>query len=173
MSVIPRKLPHTYALWQGEVNKNGLASKTIHTTELASASKMGYTQFLLLRVLWQIHKTKDRGAPILPERLTQFLSKANEMLANFQSWKSYLGSFQGRIPEGSFAVVRYYQLIAAKTEQNTRPDSFDTPIAKRTRHQLQGISSQISKLQLNPATPSKKPVKEFPTPIVDEVLDEE
>lgn len=119
---------------------------------------MRYEQFLLLRVLW---KEEPSGQfRTLPKQLSQHLAKAEKMLAAYQSWSVYCNSFgRPKIPEGSFAVACHYQMQAASNRGTIRPNIFDTPIAKRTRAQL---------ILEPPETPSKKPTKLFPTPIVDE-----
>lgn len=141
MSAIPAFLPNNYATWKNAATQNNLSGKTVHTLELASGSKIGYEQYLLLRVLWVVHDQGVAGLR-LPEKLRRLLPRANDMLASFKSWKTYHSSFQNsRMTEGSFAIARYYQLLAANTRETTRPNSFDTPIAKRTRYQMQAMVS--------------------------------
>lgn len=157
-------------MWSNAVTRRNLQGKTVHTAELASGSKIGYDQFLLLRVLWKPGTSEIR----IPE-VNKFLPKANELLANYVSWKTYCDSFSTpRAPEGSFAVARHYQKMAANSDENTRPNTFVTPIAKRTRHKLRENIPDISKLQLvTPRTPEMKAVKPPQTPDVSSSIDDD
>lgn len=57
---LQKQLPETPGQWHKLLAKLGLEKSTIHTVDLASASKIGLDQFLLLRVLWKKHeKRKD------------------------------------------------------------------------------------------------------------------
>lgn len=49
----PDEAPKTAQDWCNEVKPRELEDTTIHSTALSSASKFGFEQFLLLRVLWK------------------------------------------------------------------------------------------------------------------------
>ncbi|GES58157.1 hypothetical protein BO78DRAFT_426928 [Aspergillus terreus] len=170
---VPIGLPSNREDWLDEVNNRKLVGRTIHAADLASGSKIGYDQFLLLRVLWVSHKRVS-----VPERISDFLPSALELLAGCQSWKTYCDSFgTPKIPEGTFAMARHYQMKAANSKGNTRPDTFDTPIALRTRNMLKEQTTRVSRLHLD-ETPSKRSTNPPQTPVLppsddDSVLDDE
>lgn len=135
-------LPKTPGQWHTLIAQRGLEKSTIHTIDLASASKIGIDQFLLLRVLW---KERQKAQDLIKfVGLQDWMKKAQKELLGLQSWSKYCSSFGAgkQIPEGTFAIVRHYQLEAAKTDGTPTPTMFDTPIARRTRGQL------LSKVQL-------------------------
>lgn len=148
-------LPADRTEWEKAVKGQELDKETIHGAELVSGSKIGYKQFLLLRVLWKVQSSLKT----LPERIKKLIPEATAMLADYPSWKTYCNGFGKSInPEGNFTIVRYYQQMAAHTKGNIRPSTFDTPIALRTRNKLKEKVFDVSKLQLNsPKTPSTNP----------------
>ncbi|PLB45039.1 hypothetical protein P170DRAFT_513116 [Aspergillus steynii IBT 23096] len=148
-------LPFDFLTWQDAVKKHDLVGQTVHTAELASASKMTYEQFLLLRILWITHLGIHRFR--LPPVLEPHLIQANKLLAESQSWTQYCKSIKAaRTTEGSFAIARHYQIKADNTKGHLRPDSFDTPIAMRTRSHTRKLEQEFKTLQLN-QTPTKAP----------------
>ncbi|KKK12765.1 hypothetical protein P175DRAFT_0163601 [Aspergillus ochraceoroseus IBT 24754] len=159
-----QEVPSNREEWEFFVKERKLEGKTIHGAELASGSKIGYDQYLLLRIIWVEHLVDVS----FPERISKLLPKAAEMLAQFPSWKTYCDSFSKKEnPEGSFAVARHYQQMAANSRGNIRPNSFETPIALRTRSKRNNKVPDISKLQLNPSkTPQKKQTKPPETPVI-------
>lgn len=146
------------------VKSKGLEGKTVHAAELASGSKIGINQHLLLRVLWKDHLSNLS----LPEGIKKLLPKARELLEGYESWAKYLESFGTTVnPQSTFTLARHYQQDAANSRENTRPNSFDTPVALRTRGKQMGKAPDISKLQLNPPkTPSGKQRKPPKTPVL-------
>ncbi|CAI7564972.1 unnamed protein product [Penicillium glandicola] len=134
MSVSTKTLPRTAKEWHSKMASRNMEKKTIHGTDIASASKIDLDQFLLLRVLWkpyenpaEIHKTLDiQSAKV----------RAAEMLRGYKSWSTYCNSFErkGGLPEGTFAIARHYQLEVVKTKDYADPRIFHTPIANRTRN---------------------------------------
>jgi hypothetical protein len=126
-------LPETPGEWHKLLAKRGLEKGTIHTVDLASASKIGLVQFFLLRVLWKKHEKRKDVINFLG--LQDWVKKAQKELLGLQPWSTYCSSFgiSKRIPEGTFAIVRHYRLHAAKTDGTPTPTMFDTPIDKRTR----------------------------------------
>lgn len=169
MSLIPPTLPASYPDWQLAVDNHDLAAKTVHTAELASASKMNFLQFLLLRVVWKTHETKSPTR--LPAKVKEWIPRAKELLNGLSSWKTYLSSFRRTDnPEGTFSIARHYQIQAARTKGAIRPESFDTPIAKRTRSHDPDLASKMKDLQLK--TPTKKPEEPPQTPTLDSFDDQ-
>ncbi|KAJ6189228.1 hypothetical protein N7519_004136 [Penicillium mononematosum] len=126
--------------------KSDLEEKTIHDQELLSASKIGYKQFLLLRVTWKIHKA-DTIVNELATKDKDWIQKAKKKLLSYQSWATYCESVElaeerssegsgepsKATPEGNFAIVRHYQREVTKSKPEVNPQAFDTPIAARTR----------------------------------------
>lgn len=55
MTDVPGQLPVDYTSWKKDVNKRNLSKKMIRALKLASYSKIGYSQFLLLHVFWKVH----------------------------------------------------------------------------------------------------------------------
>ncbi|PYI09929.1 hypothetical protein BO78DRAFT_426928 [Aspergillus sclerotiicarbonarius CBS 121057] len=168
----PDSLPSTRKEWETKVTERKLGGQTIHAAELASGPKIGYDQFLLLRVLWV---TYGLGVS-LPKTINGLLPRAVEMLADYPSWKTYCDNFNdSKNPEGSFSVARHYQKMAANSKGNIRPNTFDTPVALRTRSKRNVQVPDISKLQLNPPeTPTKLPQTPVLSPAEDDwVLDDE
>lgn len=148
------KLPKTPVEWHTLIAHRGLEKSTIHTVDLASASKIGLDQFLLLRVLW---KKKPRKDLIKFLEIQGWMRKAQKELLGLQSWSKYCNSFGAgeRNPEGTFAIVRHYQIEATKTDGTPTPTMFDTPIAKRTRGQrVQQIQLEMRNMHLS--TPTRK-----------------
>ncbi|RAL00861.1 uncharacterized protein BO80DRAFT_425257 [Aspergillus ibericus CBS 121593] len=164
MSGASGNIPSNQEEWENFVKRRNLKGKTVHAAELASGSKIGYDQYLLLRVLWVDHRSNLS----LPEEISKLLPKAAEMLAGCESWKKYRGSFgKTENPEGSFAVARHYQQMAADSREKIRPNSFDTPVARRTRSHYSKGAPDISTLQLNPPkTPPGKQTKLPETPVL-------
>ena len=66
---LPDDLPANARQWHEQVSQRKLTGQTVHGRGLASASQMGYEQFLLLRVLWKITLPEKLGM----ERLLRFL----------------------------------------------------------------------------------------------------
>ncbi|KAE8406285.1 hypothetical protein BDV37DRAFT_269932 [Aspergillus pseudonomiae] len=163
MADVPSKLPVDYSTWQDAVKAHGLVGKTVHTAELASASKMDFKQFLLLRVLWKLHLGNRLSS--LPPVLEPYHTQATILLNKSQSWASYCSSIvNGENPEGSFAIARHYQVKAANNGKCMRPDSFDTPVAKRTRsYTRRNLEEEFRNLQVD-ETPSKSltPISQMP-----------
>lgn len=149
------RLHETPRQWHELIAQRGLEQSSIHTVDLASASKIGLDQFLLLRVLWRKHeKTKDL---IKFLGLHDWIKEAQKELLGLQSWSTYCSNFDTSkcIPDGTFAVVRHYQLEAAKADGTPTPTMFDTPIARRTRGQLlQQVQSKLRNTYLS--TPTTK-----------------
>lgn len=116
---------------------------------------MALDQYLLLRVLWKEHR--DRRTPNSFLGLQKWITLAESKLANYRSWSTYCDNFETNkpIPEGNFALVRYYQLEVTQTRRTASPEAFDTPIAKRTRSQtLKQVRSGMGNLYLE--SPIKK-----------------
>lgn len=139
-------------------------------TDFASASKMTYKQFLLLRVLWVSSRpTKTNVKTALPARICSRFQKMEKALEKSDLWARYIKSIPyDYIPDCTFSIPRYCQILANKDNRgSTRPDSFDTPVAKRTRSHHEpavGISRIFQDMQL--ATPSKPTRVLFQTPIM-------
>lgn len=154
MTGIPSKLPANHRMWQKVIKAHNLVDKTVHTAELASASKIEFRQFLLLCVLWKT-RIGDRLTR-LPSVLEPYHTQARVLLDESQSWASYCSGIEkGETPEGTFAIARYYQMKAATGGKHMRPDSFDTPVAKRTRsHTMRSLEQDFRNLQAD-ETPSK------------------
>lgn len=152
----PDEAPTTAQDWRNEVKPLELEDTTIHSTALSSASKFGFEQFLLLRVLWK----QRPPVSILPlAEMKAWVPQATEMLAQYKSWATYCNSFrsQAESPEGTFAIAKYYQREVANTEDRADPDAFATPISSRTRAGMNQVSNGMAGLSLEPPeTPTKK-----------------
>ncbi|PKY02228.1 hypothetical protein P168DRAFT_329186 [Aspergillus campestris IBT 28561] len=172
MADLPSKLPANPGEWHKAVKEHNLVGKTVHTAELASASKIEFRQFLLLRVLWNPRV----GAHLfrLPPVLNKYHAQAKELLATSQSWADYCSGIKsGQNPEGIFSIARHYQIKAATGGENMRPDSFDTPVAKRTRsHATKNLAEALRGFQID-KTPSKTPIPVPQTPKIDSSSDDE
>ncbi|PLB38958.1 uncharacterized protein BDW47DRAFT_18344 [Aspergillus candidus] len=172
MTDLPSKLPDNYRTWQDAVKAHNLVGKTVHTAELVSASKIEFKQFLLLRVLWD-PRIGDQLTD-LPLALKKYHAQAKEMLATSQSWADYCSGIKnGETPEGSFSIARHYQIKAATGGENMRPDSFDTPVAMRTRsHTTRNLAEALREFHID-RTPSKNPIPVPQTPNLEESSDDE
>ncbi|PKY07859.1 hypothetical protein P168DRAFT_300669 [Aspergillus campestris IBT 28561] len=150
--------------WSDAVVKHRLGGQSIHSAELASASKMGFNQFLLCRVLW--HKHTEHRSLSTKLQIKDSLKHAGKMLEELKSWSTYLDSFQSTkfIPEGTFAIPRKHQLEVETTKLEADPASFNTPIAARTRSKTQRSLNYEQ-------TPSRKPRSDnaatFRTPVAE------
>ncbi|KAG5303825.1 hypothetical protein I7I50_10709 [Histoplasma capsulatum G186AR] len=161
MSGLPKVLPRTTKEWEGFVAAKSLTNKTIHGADLASASNIGYEQFLLFRVLWRTYSGLKQFDTMFG--MKKWISRAGRMLAGLRSWKIYCDSFGAPyVPEGTFAIARHYQMEVLKTREDVNPIAFSTPVAHRTRSKMQRLNARSADLQLE--TPSKKSVKLFHTP---------
>lgn len=147
--------------WHHAVRKRGLTGKTVHSAVLASASQFEYDQFLLLRVLWTDRKMKELNSALGLSEAE--INQAASLLREIKSWSTYHGSFASRsgIPEGTFAIARYYQLEVTRTQEEADPTSFYTPIVNRTRSRTQrSVANQMADLQLQ--TPTRNRANEPP-----------
>lgn len=152
MSSVSDQLPENAKDWEDAMAKEGLTGQTIHGAKLASASKIEYEQFLLFRVLWVSHRV-GYLPKVLPG-VNEWISEADTMLEKYGSWDTYCRGFASRdIDEGSFMVARHYQLEVTNTEDETDPQTLETPIAHRTRTRVKGLSRKLAEAHLE--TPSK------------------
>ncbi|KAJ5725322.1 uncharacterized protein N7483_006679 [Penicillium malachiteum] len=133
------KLPSNPQTWRAEIDQLGLSKETVHGRSLASASQMGYDQFLLLRVLWNVRKGKNSSAV---DSLSSLLSLGDELkqakirLNGYKSWIQYFRTFEdSTISESTFALAHHYRLEVTKTKEDDAAVHFFTPIAQRTRSQ--------------------------------------
>ncbi|GAB1192709.1 hypothetical protein APSETT444_001904 [Aspergillus pseudonomiae] len=163
------KLPATNREWQNAVGLRNLTDKTVHGAEFASASQMGYDQFLLLRVLWKTYETNQLQIKCM-FGMADWMSRADEMLAGHRSWRAFCDDFApGVIPEGDFSIARLYQLEVEKTKSLATAEQLATPIVRRTR--TRQLESQLANLYL--ATPSKRPKTLYDTPVVQGARDDD
>ncbi|KAK2812588.1 hypothetical protein FQN50_001232 [Emmonsiellopsis sp. PD_5] len=140
------KLPSTVKEWEAAMAKMSLTGQTIHGAELTSASKFEYKHFLLLRALWVTPPRKDLSKTL--PGINEWISKADTMLEGYKSWNTYCQGFTlPNIKEGNFAVARHYQLEVTKTEDRTNLQSFETPIAHRTRART-GLAEKFTDMHL-------------------------
>ncbi|KAK2805795.1 hypothetical protein FQN50_006071 [Emmonsiellopsis sp. PD_5] len=152
MSGVPKTLPRDVKSWEAAMATMGLTDQTIHGEELASGSKIGYKQFLLLQVLWLSHHV-DSLPKMLPG-INKWISEAHKMLKNYQSWETYCQGFRlPGIEEGNFAVARHYQLEVTRTKDETDQLTLTTPIAHRTRARVKEVGGKLAEAHLE--TPSK------------------
>ncbi|OGM46182.1 hypothetical protein ABOM_004861 [Aspergillus bombycis] len=163
------KLPTTNREWQNAVGLRNLTDKTVHGAELASASQMGYEQFLLLRVLWKMYETNQLQIKSM-FGMADWISRADEMLAGHRSWRTFCDDFAPAvIPEGDFSIARLYQLEVEKTKNLATAEQLSTPIVHRTR--TRQLETQLANIYL--ATPSKRPKTLYDTPVVQGTHDDD
>ncbi|CAI7592329.1 unnamed protein product [Penicillium glandicola] len=149
--------------WQTEVLNRALAGSSIHSALLASAPNFDFKQFLMLRVLWKEHPT---GAILRVANLNHWVAQATAKLDQYRSWSTYCDSFRSQeaLPEGTFAIARYYQREVAHTEPKADPQAFHTPISSRTRGATNWIGEGVAAIRLeDPKTPTKKGPKPLPS----------
>ncbi|KAJ5735159.1 uncharacterized protein N7483_000284 [Penicillium malachiteum] len=152
-------VPSSEVEWQRRAQATNILGGSIHEAKLRSASKIGDTQYLLLRVLWKIpSRGKSQTIPNI-FGLADWVQKATPILGRYESWREYCESFhKAKIPEGTFALPRFYQKQAAQVPKTTElPGDSDvvfTPVSNRTRGQV-NLISRIRELGLE--TPSKAP----------------
>jgi hypothetical protein len=79
-----QRVPETIAAWNVAVEQRRLQDKTIHGGALASASKIGDEQFLLLRVIWNSHRKADSLKKVLGE----WIGKADAKLEADTCWQT-------------------------------------------------------------------------------------
>ncbi|PYI02943.1 hypothetical protein BO78DRAFT_432519 [Aspergillus sclerotiicarbonarius CBS 121057] len=150
MPSTPTTLPEDVEIWEHAIAEMGLTGQTVHSAELASASKFEYKQFLLLQVLWVSRRTED--LPKMLPNFNEWIMKATTMLKTYKSWDTYCQRFAlSDSGEGNFTVARHYQLEVANTKDKTDPLTLTTPIAHRTRSRELG--RQLAEMHLE--TPSK------------------
>ena len=112
--ITPDEIPETFREWCDKVSSNDLQEAKLHGKELASASKMEFDQFLLLRVIWKTHRRNITDVP----DINIWMTEAKKKLRAYQSWSTYCDSLdvpeqhtkertgepsEAR-PEGSFAL---------------------------------------------------------------------
>ncbi|KAJ6031919.1 hypothetical protein N7540_002651 [Penicillium herquei] len=155
---IPDDLPADYETWSKEMKRRDISDQTVHYgRSLASASQMGYDQFLLLRVLWKV-PTRDITHGQLCELLSlnKEFREAKAKLSRYKSWIKYCESFTDPIiPESSFALAHHYRREVTHTNSEDLSFHFFTPIAKRTRTQTLRQRMKNLQLQATPSKPSK------------------
>lgn len=151
MSALTETLPRTPKEWRSKMASSKMTKKTIHEADLASASKFGLDQFLLLRVLWKPYEDPAEIHKML--EIKNEKDRALELLHGYASWSTYCKSFErrGGLPEGTFAIARHYQLEVVKTRENADPRAFHTPIANRTRNR----QARGTKVDFYSQTPTK------------------
>lgn len=148
------ELPEDAKTWETAIAKAGLIGHTIHSAELASASKIKYEQFLLFRVVWKMHRGID-VSKVVPG-LDKWISEAEKKLQTCKSWALYCKGFNKSaqaIEEGTFATVRLCQLDVNNTADHSESLENDTPVAHRTRGYKKRLDRQLANLHLE--TPSK------------------
>lgn len=162
--IIPPKNPKE---WQRAAKSHGVAGTKIHHHEFKSASKFQFPQYLSLRVLLI---GQEHGAFNAEEfGLKAWVDEANGELDRYTSWKSYISTLtnRGKIPEGTFALVQFYQDQVMQTPDE-KAFEFDvvSPVSKRTRAQErireqelardeELIQRGVSKLEVRSATPRR------------------
>ncbi|PYI12398.1 hypothetical protein BO78DRAFT_412610 [Aspergillus sclerotiicarbonarius CBS 121057] len=117
------KIPHSETKWREMITAEGLADSSIHTEQLASASKFEFRHFLLLRVLWK----SIPGRVFDPKQfdLADWIAPAKEI-------------FGGQIKEGNFFLAKLFQLEAASIQSKEADiDIYLSPVSSRTRQKLQ------------------------------------
>lgn len=171
-------VPESLNDWRKLVaSKSGLQKTTLHDEQLASASKIGVKQFLLLRVIWNIHRTPQI---VKLSDMQGWIEEAEKKLRSYQSWSTYcesidlreersskerLGEPSKTTPEGNFAIARHYQLEVVKAESEVNPEAFDTPIAARTHAKTDpSLAKGMGRLRLDPfETQTKKKSNSSPS----------
>lgn len=146
------KLPSSPREWRDLVVRNDLTDSTIHTADLSSASTIEEDQYLLFRVLWKVRPIQQFDWKRF--NLDKWEGRANELLANYSSWKAYCdGLAVGTVFESTFALAHYFQLQATNTSDETLVSNVViTPIAYRTRSKTD-IERQLHHMHLQ--TPTK------------------
>lgn len=93
--------------------------------------------------------------------LDRWVKLARAKLAQYHSWHRYCDNFtiSDDILEGTFSLVRYYQLEAAKAEGDVKSSVIVSPIAHRTRLRLKEKDRSLRPQQ--PETPTRKPTPKF------------
>ncbi|PWY82799.1 hypothetical protein BO83DRAFT_454901 [Aspergillus eucalypticola CBS 122712] len=117
MPDLPRKLPKNAQEWEDAIDEMELTGKTVHGAELASASRIEYKQFLLLRVLWVGHHATD-----LPKMLPGF----NRWIAKAEKMLKVLNIEELRIhdPLDDSETLRSQRLRApSRTPESQKPDN--------------------------------------------------
>lgn len=140
-------LPEDEVNWSTGVIEQGINHQSISTfSHAASGSKIGFKQFLLLRVLWATDEARDIQKR--SEWLSTRLKTAGKLLRDISDWKHYTSSCNGNSENqrdqglaylGTFALVRLYQLNAgtiATSPDKVAPKLDVTPIAMRTRSRI-------------------------------------
>ncbi|CAI7631573.1 unnamed protein product [Penicillium glandicola] len=163
------EIPETLEDWRRMATQRQLENTTLYSEKLVSASKIGFDQFLLFRVIWKIHKA-NQIVNLLD--MKGWIKEAEKKLRSYQSWSTYCESVElpenrsrgsgepsKATPEGNFAIVRHYQREVRKTKSEVNPQAFDTPIASRTRAKTNHAPvKQMARLGLDPfTTPTKNP----------------
>ncbi|KAH7306016.1 hypothetical protein B0I35DRAFT_443701 [Stachybotrys elegans] len=148
------ELPRSPADWTIAATELALKNQTIHTAtlDMDSGSEIKLSQYLLLRVLWDepkvasllIDECKVNGGPVHK----QMLNKAQLLLDQIASWKTYLeDSTSGS--EGTFALVRYYQNLSMKPPKD-KPDN-------------SGVLNKVAFSPTSPAVARAQPPSSQPT----------
>lgn len=146
--------------WRALAKKKIEGNKTIHDINLASASKFKLEQYLMLRVLWKSSRNHKFNPATFG--LGEWVERATIILDQYKSWGQYCSSFdqQKSLPEGTFALPRFYQRQAARVPQDA-PCRSDvtagppTPISRRTRSQVGTLNEDMKKLSLETPTKSR------------------
>ncbi|PYI05846.1 hypothetical protein BO78DRAFT_407843 [Aspergillus sclerotiicarbonarius CBS 121057] len=125
-------LPSSEKAWLNSIKNQGLGVGSIHEEKhFSSASKFEAKHFLLLRVLWKQTHIKD----FKPEKfgLQEWLKTAQTMLAGYDSWQKYLGSFDGQYNEGNFFLAKVHQEEAWHVASEMSDSILLSPPRRKTR----------------------------------------
>lgn len=153
-------LPTSMRKWQQLVKVEKAENKSIHDTNLNSASQIGLEQFLMLRVLWDC-QWDEKAVDLRKFGLDEWLDEATDFLNGHKSWKHYCKSFGShKIPEGSFALARFYQrqTIRGPDDATFKSDVLISPrsrVSGHTRSQTELARKRLANLSLTPTKSTK------------------
>jgi hypothetical protein len=157
------ELPSSPAKWKELAIRNNLARVSIFDLDkYESASRIGYKQFLCLRVLWITKQARIFANDDIRQTWLRDAdySKAKGLLSSFADWQAYLNScgtpvdqlLQQAFPDsGTFTLVQYHQASVLGSLENLDFTPRSSLPAHRTRSKL------TAKLQGVTDTPTRPP----------------
>jgi hypothetical protein len=170
-------LPNSPDEWKKDAIRYKLTRGSIFDLDkYASASKIGYKQFLCLRALWvekhanTLAKDDTRQTWLRDEHYLE----ARRLLSYLPSWQAYLDSCEESLDKlllwgfpdiGTFSLVRYHQASVEGYPPNEDFTPKFSPVAHRTRS---NVTSFLRKVMDTPTRKTKVRTKEldpFVTPL--------
>ncbi|KAJ0420266.1 hypothetical protein BJY00DRAFT_313205 [Aspergillus carlsbadensis] len=149
----------------GDWGKRAIAKKvdtlSLHSGDLASGSKVEEKQYLLFRVLWRIQKKRSEVWTQL--NIGNYEKDAHAFLAGYESWAHYhegvsFNIDMANVRNSTMTLALEFQRQAAATPDGEVTSDVvftGTPVAKRTRRQLEAKMKAVQIKEPTTPTPQR------------------